>query len=188
MSLSRRPWLIFGLFAIFLLGACTMRSAIDAMSSPEDRAFANQMVERLRSGDSEWLRGHFDEALWEESAKQLGQVPAMFPGQAGTTELVGFNVSTNMAGGATERSKEYTLVTEGEGRWTVTTFRTHSNGGPDRVVQWRVVPHNSQPPELAMIRGFDAAIPWVWGALAVIAAMAAALIVWLVRRSRRKRA
>lgn len=100
--------------------------------------------------------------------------------------MIGFEISTNIAGGRTERSKEFTLVTQGGGRWTVTGFRTYSTGGPDRVVQWSVVPHDSIPPELAMIEAMDKALPWVWAGLAAILLGVGGLIFWLVRRSRRK--
>ena len=40
------------LILVALLAACSMRSALNALTSEEDRAFAHQMVERLRAGDS----------------------------------------------------------------------------------------------------------------------------------------
>ena len=169
-----------------LLAACSMRSAMDALTSPEDRAFAQEMVTRLRSGDEAWLQQRFQPDLWAQSGKQLAGVPQLYPAEPGTTEMIGFNVSTNMTGGRTERNKEFTLVTHGGGRWTVTSFRTFSAGGPDQVVQWSVVPHNERPPELAMIEGWDAALPWFWGVLIATLLGVIALIVWLVRRSRRK--
>ena len=175
------------LLLILLAGACSMRSAIEAMSSPEDRAFAEEMVERLRGGDSEWLRARFDPELWERSGKQLALVPDMFPQVPGTTEIVGFNINTSNTGGRVERSKEFTLVTHGGGRWTVTTVATFSSGGPDRVVRWSVVPHNSAPPELTAIETFEAVLPWIWGTLVVVLALVGGLIFWLVRRSRRRR-
>ena len=181
------PWRSLIAILLLLLGACTMRSAIDALTSEEDRAFAQEMVARLRSGDEAWLQQHFDAELWAQSGKQLSSVPGLFPSDSGTTQLVGFNISTNMTNGRTERNKEFRLVTEGGGRWTLTTFRTHSTGGPDRVVQWSVVPHSEPPPELAMMKGWDRAVPWIWGILLAALAGLVALIVWLVRRSRRKR-
>ena len=163
-----------------------MRGAVQAMTSPEDRAFAQEIVESLRSGDEARLQRHFDPELWTQSAKQLSSVPAMFPQVSGETEITGFSTSTNVANGATERSRQFTLVTHGGGRWTVTSFRTHSRGGPDRIVQWQVVPHDSEPPELTMLNAMDSALPWIWGILLVLAGGFTLLIVWLVRRSRRK--
>ncbi|MDQ4087348.1 MAG: hypothetical protein M3177_04965 [Pseudomonadota bacterium] len=175
------------LVMLALLGACTMRSAINTMTSEQDRAFAQEMVSRLRSADAAWLEQHFDPRLWEQSGKQVAGAPDLFPREPGTTELIGFHVSTNMAAGRTERTKEFSLVTHGGGRWTVTHFRTYSTGGPDKVVQWSVTPHDAPPPELTMIETWDAAVPWIWAALVTVLAGVVALIVWLVRRSRRNR-
>lgn len=175
------------LLVLLLVAACSMRGAIDAFTSEEDRAFAQQVVARLRSGDEAWLQQRFAPDLWMQSGKQLGAVPALYPAETGTTELVGFQINSNMAGGVTRRSKEFTLVTHGGGRWTVTRLRTFSSGGPDQLVQWSVVPHSQPPPELAMIEGWDAALPWVWTGLAATLLAFIGLVVWLVRRSRRRR-
>jgi hypothetical protein len=169
------------LILILLVGACSMRSIIEAMTSPEDRAFAQEMVNRLRTGDAAWLEEHFDPQLWDQSGKQLAQVPEMFPDVTGTTEITSYSFSTSNRGGAVERTREFTLVTEGAGRWTVTSFRTYSTGGPDRVVQWSVVPHDQPPPGTAVLK----ALPWIFAGGLAILLFFVVLIVWLVRRSRR---
>ena len=165
--------------------SCSMRSAIQSLTSPEDRAFAQAMVDHLRSGDEDWLRARFDPQLWADSGKQLAQVPGLFPTVPGETELIGFSTNSSNINGAVERSREFTLVTHGGGRWTMTKFRTFSTGGPERVVQWSVVPHNSPPPELAMLDSMDTALPWIWGGIILVLLAAGGLIFWLVRRSRR---
>jgi hypothetical protein len=175
------------LVMLALLGACTMRSALDALTGPQDRALAQEMVERLRRGDAAWLQSRFQPDLWVQSGKQIQQAQALYPDVPGTTELVGFNVSSNLSGGAAERTKEFTLVTHGGGRWTVTTFRTFSTGGPDQIVQWSVTPHATPPPQLTVMQTWDAAVPWIWAALVVLLLSVGALIVWLVRRRGRRR-
>ncbi|WP_162806264.1 hypothetical protein [Sphingosinicella terrae] len=170
-----------------LAGACSLRGALETMTAPEDRAFAQEVVERLRRGDQAWLQRHFDPELWAQSAKQLPQVPSLFPADAGTTEITSFQTSTSVANGATRRERRFTLVTHGGGRWTVTSFQTYSVGGPDRIVQWQVVPHETAPPELRMLDAVDRALPWIWGGLLFLVAAIAALIFWLMRRSRRRR-
>jgi hypothetical protein len=174
------------LLVVLLLAACSVRGTLDAVTPEADRAFAREMVSRLRTGDRAWLQRHFDPELWANSGEQIGGLPPLFPAEAGTTELISFHISTNTTNGRTERSKEFTLVTQGGGRWTVTGFRTYSTGGPDRVVQWLVVPHKTIPPELAMVQAWDRALPWVWGGLLVFLIGGGGLIFWLVRRSRRK--
>ena len=174
------------LLTLLLLGACSLRGVIDAATPQADRALALEMVSRLRSGDRAWLEKKFAPELWAESGEQLAAVPALFPKEAGTTEIVQFQISTNMANGRTERIKSFTLVTHGGGRWTMTGFRTYSTGGPDRVVQWQVVPHSTVPPELAMLDAMDRALPWIAAILAILAIGLVGLIFWLVRRSRRR--
>ena len=116
------------LLLALILGACTMRSALDAMTSPEDRAFATSMIDHLRTGDEDWLRARFSPDLWEQSAKRVGQAPEMFPSTPEATELVAFSTISSNRNGATERTKSFILVTHGGGRWTVTSFRTRSVG------------------------------------------------------------
>jgi hypothetical protein len=175
------------LAVLALLGACTMRSALDTLTSPEDRALGREMVEHLRRGDAAWLQSQFRPDLWAQSSKQINQAPALFPNVPGTTELVSFSISSSRSGEATERSKEFMLVTYGRDRWTVTRFRTFSTGGPDQVVQWSVTPHTSPPPELTLLKTWDAAVPWIWAGLTVLLLSIGALVVWLVRRSGKRR-
>jgi hypothetical protein len=108
----------------------------------------------------------------------------MFPKESGKTEILGFQISTSVADGKTERSKSFTLVTQGGGRWTVTDFSTRSTGGPDQIVQWTVTPYDEPPPELAMLEGMDRALPWAAAAFALLVLGFGGLIFWLVRRSR----
>lgn len=184
--LARR---IFVLLLVLLVGACSLRGAMNAMTSPEDRAFAQAMVDNLRSNNTAWLEQRFDPDLWAESGKQLGGVPALYPTVPGTTELVSYSVNSNNIGSAaSERTQEFTMVTEGGGRWAVTKFRTFATGGgPPRVVQWSVVPHTSAPPELTMLRAMDSAVPWIWGGGLFVLLLVAGIVVLIVRSNRRKR-
>lgn len=174
---------------VVLAGACSLRGAMNAMTSPEDRAFAQAMVDNLRSNNSAWLEQRFDPNLWAESGKQLGGVPALYPTVPGTTELVSYSVnSSNIGSAASERTQEFTMVTEGGGRWAVTKFRTFATGGgPSRVVQWSVVPHTTSPPELTMLKAMDRAVPWIWGGLLFVVLLIAGIVVLIVRSNRRKR-
>ncbi|HYI63958.1 MAG TPA: hypothetical protein VEW71_03645 [Allosphingosinicella sp.] len=185
--LARRTLL---LFLVLLAGACSLRGAMNAMTSPEDRAFAQAMVDNLRSGNEAWLQQRFDAELWTESGKQLAGVPALYPNVPGTTELVAYSVNSNNIGSASsERTQEFTMVTEGGGRWAVTKFRTLAAGGaPPRVVQWSVVPHTTEPSELAILKAMDKAVPWIWGGLIFVLLLIAGIVVLIVRGNRRRRA
>jgi hypothetical protein len=176
----------FLLLTLLLLGACSMRGVVENFTSDQDRAFAGEMVKRLRAADEAWLRRHFAAELWARSSAELASVPARFPSEAGRTELIAVNIAVNSVNGRTERNKEFTLATQGGGRWTVTSFRTYSADGPDKVVQWSVVAHSTRPPEVAMFETWDSALPWFWGGMAVTLCGIGGLVFWLVRRSRRR--
>lgn len=179
----------FVLVFVLFLGACSLRGAMNAMTSPEDRAFAQAMVDNLKGNDQAWLERHFRPDLWAESGKQLAGVPALYPSAPGPTELVSYSVnSSNIGSASSERTQEFTLVTEGGGRWAVTRFRTHATGGgAPRVVQWSVVPHATEPPELAILKTMDKAVPWIWGGIIFVLLLIVGIIVLIVRSSRRRR-
>jgi hypothetical protein len=176
----------FCLLILLLLGACTLRDTMDHFLPEADRAFALEMVSQLSKGDQAWLERHFEPQQWAQSRHRLAAVPGLFPRGGGRSEVISFHIATNFAVGRTERSKEFTLATEGEGRWTITRFRTYSTGGPDLVTEWSVVRHSSKPPEVALLDTFDSVLPWVWAGTGVIMIGFGALIFWLVRRSRRR--
>ena len=54
------------------------------------------------------------------------------------------------------------------------------------VVQGRVTPHDQPPPELTMMETWDSMVPWIWAGTLIALGALVALIVWLVRRSRRR--
>lgn len=176
------------LLLVGLLAACSLRGAMNAMTSEEDRAFAQAMVDNLRSGNQAWLEQHFDAQLWQESAKRLPEAPVLYPPAPGTTELVSYNFQSNNLGSGAQRSQEFTLVTEGGGRWAVTRFRTFAAGGAaPRVVQWSVVPHTTEPSELTMLKAMDRAVPWMWAGAGFVLLLVVGIVVLIVRSNRRKR-
>jgi hypothetical protein len=174
---------------LLLLGACSMRSAIDALSSPEDRAFAQDFVAKMRSGDFDSLQPKFEPRVWEESQPHLARVPSFYPATPGDTELIGYHVQTNTANGVTSGVKDYTLVTHDGSHWTTTVIRTQSNeNGPHLVVGWNVSGSPEMPPAYRQFQSTEAAIPWIQGGAIFGLLLGVGVAVWLVRRGRRKRA
>lgn len=174
---------------VLFLGACSLRSAMNAMTSPEDRAFAQATVDNLRTNNQAWLERHFHPDLWAESGKRLADVPALYPSVPGPTELVSYSVNSSNVGSPTsERNQEFTMVTAGGGRWAVTRFRTHSVGSAtSQIVQWSVVPHTTEPPELVILTAMDKAVPWIWGGVVFVILVIVGTIVLVVRSNRRRR-
>ena len=171
-----------------LAAACSMRSAIDALSSPEDRAFAHDFVAKVRGGEVKSLQPMFDPSVWAESQPQLAQASRFFPASPGTTELIGYQVNSSNVNGASSQTKNYTLVTHDASHWTTTVIQTRSNGnGPHRVIAWNVTGGADVPPAYQQYQSMEAAVPWLRAGLAVGLLAGVALVVWLVRRRRRKR-
>lgn len=171
---------------LLMLAACSMESAIEKLSSPEDRAFAMRFVDNVRSGDEEALKPEFDPELWAKSRGQLAQARSLFPPGRGGTRLISYHVATNVTNGASTTTKEFILVTTDQARWTRTRIATLAEGGPARVVEWNVDGFKEPPPELAMIEAWESALPWVWAGLAIVLIGGIALVWWLVSRSRRR--
>lgn len=177
------------LLSCFLLAsACTMEAAINKLSSPEDRAFAQRFVEQLRTGDEGALKSEFDSEIWEQSRTQLAQVRAMFPRGKGSTRLIGYHVASNWTNGATSTRKDYVLVTTDQTHWTQTEIVTLAEGGPSRVVGWKVDGFDKPPPGLEMYESMERIAPMLQAAAIIVLIGLVALIWWLVRRSRRRRA
>ncbi len=176
------------LIAFFVLSACSMRSAIDSLSSPEDRAFAQDFVAKMRSGDSKSLQSAFDPGVWQQSEPQFAQAASFYPPTPGTTELIGYHIATNTANGVTTQTKDYTLVTHDRSHWTTTVIRTQSSGsGPHRIVGWNVNGSREMPDLYKQYQAMESAIPWLRAGALIVVIAAGGLIFWLVRRSRRRR-
>ena len=188
--MSRHARHLFVIVLVLILGACSMRGAMNAMTSEEDRALAQAMVESLRTNNRPWLQQHFSPELWAESAKTLDQAPALYPSPVESTEMVAYSVNSSNVGSAnSNRSQEFTLVTSGGGRWAVTRFKTESRGGgAAQVVQWQVTPRDVEPAELAILKAMDRAVPWIWGGLLVFLLLIVGIVVLVVRSNRRRRA
>src|SRR5688500_14028791 len=124
--------------ALLLVGGCTMEAAINRLSSPEDRAFAQRFVDQVRRGEAEALAPHFEPDLWLKSRGQLTRARSLFPPGEGTARLIGFHISGNVTNGVSTTSKQFVLVTTDGSHWTETMIATLARDGPARVVAWNV--------------------------------------------------
>lgn len=183
-------WLIRSLLlcCLILVAACTMQGAIERLSSPEDRAFAQRFVENVRTGNEEALKPEFDTELWTKSRHQLALARTLFPPGKGETKLIGFQVSSNFVNGDTNTTRQYILVTTDRTHWTLTRIATLAGEGPARIVQWNVNGSSQPPPELLQYQQMERLAPWLQGGGIVALIALIALIWWLVRRSRKRAA
>lgn len=174
------------LLLLTLAAACSMQAAIEKMSSPEDRAFATRFVDNVRTADEEALKPDFDPELWAKSREQLALARPLFPPGKGSTRLVGYHVSTSLTNGASSTTKEFILVTTDQTHWTRTRIVTFAEGGPARVVEWKVDGFKEPPPELRMYESMERLAPWLQAGALLFLVAGIGLVWWLVRRSRRR--
>ncbi|HEY0011287.1 MAG TPA: hypothetical protein VGB79_00370 [Allosphingosinicella sp.] len=176
------------LLGVLALSGCSMETAINAMSTAEDRQFAQDFVANVRAGDEGWLEQHMHPGLWARTSNMVAARKGLFgEGGPGTTTLVGYQVSAMQSGGRSSRTVSFTLITETGRSWTETRFEAVSeNDGPLLVSDWLVLPHGRRPAALNMFETSKKAVPWLWGfSIALILGLVA--IVWAVVRSRRRR-
>jgi hypothetical protein len=174
------------LLILLLLGGCSMQTAIEKLSSPEDRAFATRFVDNVRSANEEALKPDFDPELWAKSREQLPLARPLFPPGKGSTRLVGYHIATNVTNGASSTTKEYILVTTDQTHWTRTRIVTLAAGGPARVVEWNVNGFKEPPPELQMYETMERLAPWLQAGALILLIGGIGLVWWLVRRSGRR--
>ncbi|WP_380874725.1 hypothetical protein ACFB49_00910 [Sphingomonas sp. DBB INV C78] len=179
---------LLGAAMLLLTASCSVKSSIEALSSPEDRAFARQFIADVRSGNGVGLQRAMDPQLWKESITQLPAARTFFPATEGETELVGFNKSVSTSPAGREEVKNYVLVTSDGKHWTTTQLRTMMHGKRQRIVAWNIKGDSKPPAALQEYQTMEAAVPWVRAGLAAFVLIVGGLIFFLTRRSRRKRA
>lgn len=173
---------------LLLTAACSMEGTINRLTTAEDRAFAQTIVEDIRSGDAPRLRAQFDRELWAKSAEQLLTARTLFPAGAGETKLIGYEVSSVVDPSGSRTTKDFTLVTTDGSHWTQTEIKTLADGGTARVVAWNVEGFDRPPPELETYEAMSSVLPWLQALGLVFVLAVVGLIIWLIRRSRRRAA
>ena len=172
---------------LLLASACSMDTAIERMSSPEDRAFARGFVEDVRAGRAERLQPQVQPGLWAEMASQLPQAKKLYPAGQAETKLLGYSVNSQVGTGGSVTTKQYVLVTTDGKRWTETLLATEARDGTTFVVGWNIQPFDEPSPTLRQYEQYEAAVPWLRAGLAVVLIAGGLLVFWLVRRYRRRR-
>ena len=170
-----------------LVAACSMEGMINTMTSEEDREMAMEFVEDIRTRDVEGLQEVVDPDLWMQSAPQFEQAATLFPRGDGETQIIGYSMNSDGLGEGARTTKEFTLVTSDDEHWTTTRFSTLEEGGSDPlVVSWNVEGSDEPPPDLEVMENVGQVFMWLGIIALLFLAGLIALIVWLVRRSRRK--
>lgn len=173
------------LVACLFIAACSPQTAVDWMTSDQDRAFALAFVTRIRAADEAGLEPMFDPAVWRESQGSIALGAKEFPPANGETELIGYQFNQNLDGNNQTR-REYVLMTHDGRRWTRTSIVTLSLGTqPQKVMGWHVVGTDTIPPDYAALQGMEAVVPWIrGGVVVVIVLIIGGIVVWRRRRRR----
>lgn len=175
--------------AMLMAGACSMETALNVMSSPEERQFAQDFASNLHAGNEAWFQERMEKETWEQSQSDLKAARAYFPGARGETMITGFEFSDNRDASGQTRNVSYTLVTESGGRWVETKFLTVARGGgAPRITAWEAIPHNTRPAGLRLMEASEKAVPWIRAVLIGILAIVIGIVWAIVRYNKRKRA
>ena len=185
MSALRIKNYIAILFAL-CLAACSMQGMIETMTSEEDRAMAQQFVSDIRSGNSDGLEAVVAPDLWKNSQADFESAVNLFPEQTGETSIIAYSMNSDGLGDGARTEKEFTLVTTDDSHWTTTRFTMLQEGGDPVITQWSVEGSGEPPADMEVMENVGAVFMWAGIILLLILVGIIVLIVWLVRRSRRK--
>lgn len=176
--------LVILLFAS-LATACSMQGMIEAMTSEEDRAFAQSFVDNIQAGDSAALQEMVDPELWKESAGQLEQAATLFPDGDSETQIIAYSMNSDGLGEFARTEREFTLVTTDQTHWTTTRLKTFQEGSDPLIISWNVDGSSERPADMEMMENVGTVFMWAGIIALLIFVGIIVLIVWLVRRSRR---
>lgn len=181
-------WLVRALLLACLMAAsaCTMQGAIDRMSSPEERAFAQHFVDSIQSGNAGALKDEFDPELWQQSLPLFEKAQAAFPKGTSRTRLIGYQFQSDFTAGT--KKMEFVLSTTDGQRWTRTNLVAFAKGGRTKVLGWHVEPFAKPPPDLQTFETMDRLLPWIQAVGIILLLGVIGLLGWLFRRSRRRAA
>lgn len=170
--------------ALVALGAFASCS-IDGMVSDEDREMVEAFIADIEDGNLDDLRDELDDDIWEQSEPQLEAARELFPEGDHETRFIAYSINSNLDDGDRRTEKDFRLVTTDEDVWTITRIETLAVNGRQRIVAWNVEAYDEQPEEVAMAASVGKWLTWVAVGGLIVLIGVIALIVWLVRRSRR---
>ncbi len=177
---------LMALLALGALTACSMDNMIETMTSEEDRAMAQEFVDNIRTGNSADIEPMVDPEVWRNSAGQFDQAADLFPRGDVETRIIAYSMNSDGLGEGARTEKDFTLVTTDDQHWTTTRFSTLQEGGDPVIVSWSVDGSSEPPADLEVMETVGSVFMWAGIIALVFFVGIVVLIIWLVRRSRRK--
>lgn len=171
-----------------MLGGCSFQTALDKMVSPERQKELVAIGERFCTDPASMTNQLHPEI--SGSAKAAAQaLPRECPDGKATWQLASYNWKTNLTPGLKQRQEEVVVVATGKGKWTTVSLRFYAeNEAPLQITEWNVLGSASKPPALEFIEQYEAGAKAIRIAGPIALIVIGALIFWLVRRRRAKRA
>jgi outer membrane murein-binding lipoprotein Lpp len=177
------------LLSSLLLAGCSFQQTLDAIV---DEARQAELIATARTlcSNAAALQPQFKPELWSQTQPRLRQLPGQCPPGGGDDwQLTTFRFnSANDVNGNSSRQEYAVLVAGGQaGPWTEVALNYERIGnGPLLIAEWDARRSADMPPSLAYIGNWDSVRTWIALGVGLVLLMLAGLIVWLVRRSRRR--
>jgi hypothetical protein len=180
---------VFALLPALLLTACSFQQSLDAVVSHERQA-ALIATARAACADAASLQSQFAPERWADVEPTLAELRGQCPRAGGTDwrlTTFQFNSATTAAGTPSRREYAVAIAGGGAGPWTEVELNYEQIGtGPMQIIGVNVRRLNERPQSLVFAERWEQVRLWGAVGLAVLALLLMGLVIWLVRRSRRR--
>jgi hypothetical protein len=170
------------------LGGCSFQTALDKMVEPARQKKLLAIGERFCTDPAS-----IGPLLHPEIASTVKDAAPALPrecpdGKAGW-QIANYSWKTNVTPGLKERQEEVVMVGTGESKWTTVSLRFYAkNEAPLQITEWNVVGSSVRPEALELIDQYEAGAKTMRIAGPIVLLAIGALVFWLIRRRRAKRA
>ncbi|HMO75931.1 MAG TPA: hypothetical protein PKD99_05170 [Sphingopyxis sp.] len=170
------------------LAGCSFQGTLDKMVSPDRQKEIIDVGQRFCTDPVSNSR-----LLHPEIATSAQDMAPLLPnecpeGQA-TWQLASYQWNTNINNGLKQRQEDAVVVGTGNAKWTTVSLRFYAeNDAPLQIVQWNVLGSTTKPEALTFIEQYEKGMKTAGIAGAILLLLVGGLVVWLVRRSRAKKA
>jgi hypothetical protein len=181
--------ILTALVAALLLGGCSFQATLDAMVDRERQQQIISTAQTLCGANPGSLLPQMHPDLQQQSVALLPQIASQCPTTQTQWQLTTFQFNANSDASGSSRTESAVVVAGGDaGPWTqVDLSYQQLNGGPAQIISWNVAAVQQKPESLAAIAIWDSVRIWIMAGALLFFGAIIALIIWLVRRSRRKR-
>lgn len=173
---------------LVMLGGCSFQTALDKMVSPERQKELVAIGERFCT-DPASVTSELHPEIANSVVAAVEALPRECPAGKATWQLASYNWKTNVTPGLKQRQEEVVVVGTDKGKWTTVSLRFYAeNEAPLQITEWNVLGSATKPPALELIEQYEAGAKAIRIAGPIVLIFIGALIFWLMRRRRAKRA